>query len=79
LLSIARTRLFGWYGTLLLVIMINIAMFIMQQYAKVIPLYYGGIIPYISFIVHFIFNIVLLFICLYGLLLYLELKHQKSS
>jgi hypothetical protein len=77
LLSIPKTRTFGWYSTFILIVALNVAMFYMQQFAKVIPIYYGGIIPGVSFIIHFSFNILTLFLALIGLLRYLEASKVK--
>jgi hypothetical protein len=74
LLILPRTRLIGWYSTFFLMVTINGLMFFMQQFAKVIPLYYGGIFPFISFIIQFTINIVILFFALIGLFAYLDYK-----
>jgi len=76
LLAIPRTRSLGVYGTFVLALTINVCFFIMQQFAKVIPLYYGGILPSVSFISHYIFNIAVLFIALRGVLLQVNLKQS---
>lgn len=78
LLAFPRTKLLGWYVTFLLIITININMFIMQQYAKIIPLYYGGIFPKISFLQHFVINLILLFIALKGVLLQIKIKEKRN-
>jgi hypothetical protein len=78
LLAIPRTRLFGWYGSFVLMVAINAIMFFMQQYANVIPNYYGGIIPFVPFIVHFSINILLLILALIGLLNYLDIQKKLS-
>ena len=77
MLTIPRTRQLGIYGAFVLMVTINILFFIMQQYAKVIPLYFGGIIPAISFIAHFIFNMAVLFVALIGVLLSVNSREVK--
>jgi hypothetical protein len=77
LLTIPRTRKSGIYGAFILMVTINVCFFIMQQYAKVIPLYYGGVLPNLSFINHLIFNIAVLFLALRGVLIQNSLNQQK--
>jgi hypothetical protein len=79
LLAIPRTRAIGWYANFGLVVAVNVSMFIMLQYAKVIPIYYGGIIPGISFMQHFIFNLFILFVALVGLLRCLDVKRHSPK
>ena len=79
MLILPRTRLVGIYATFILIVTINICFFILQQYAKVIPMYYGGIIPEAPFIVHFIFNLCLLFLALVATLMAIETRKQKNS
>lgn len=77
LLLIPRTKHLGIAGAFILAVLINVCFFIMQQYAKVIPLYYGGILPSVSFITHFGFNIIILFIALKGVLLQISLYSRN--
>lgn len=77
MLAIQKTRQYGIYGAFLLMAAINVLFFIIQQYAKVIPLYYGGILPSVNFITHFIFNIALLFIALRAIFLHMQMRTSK--
>jgi hypothetical protein len=79
LLTLPKTRVLGWYATFVHLFFINIAMFYMQQFAKIIPIYYGGIIPGAPFIVHFIFNLATLFAALLGLLLMIDSRSKKAE
>lgn len=78
MLAIPRTRQLGIYGAFVLMVAINILFFIMQQFSQIIPVYYGGIIPSASFITHFIFNIVVLFIALYAIILHTNSNTKHS-
>lgn len=78
MLFFSRTRTAGIIASFVLIVTINICFFILQQFAKVIPPYYGGIFPYVNFLTNFILNIVFLFISLRGVLLLSSLQSKNA-
>jgi hypothetical protein len=70
LLAIPRTRQIGLYATFFIMVVINACFFYMLEFAKIIPMFYGGILPAASFDFTLYFNVLMLFLSLAALLIF---------